>query len=181
MTENVFGRTGGPYLDIEEAKARELKSARIEDREPDFSAENLFPMTDHTVKIPVDPTDDESVAEAREKINELVSPEGTQVSESSADEAPMSSPVLAVGASAEDSTPFGQVKTEEGTSDSEAVEEEAFNSEEVDANSPANTDTTADTNTDFSVDTEAPSSNPDPVTTDDNKSNDDPFADDATE
>ena len=35
--DGLTGRDGGPYLDIEEAKEREIRSARMENREPDFS------------------------------------------------------------------------------------------------------------------------------------------------
>lgn len=34
--DGVFGRTGGPYLDIEQDKAEEIRRASIEGREPDF-------------------------------------------------------------------------------------------------------------------------------------------------
>lgn len=134
MTENVFQRTGGPYLDIEERKARELKSARIEGREPNFSASNLFPEVDHTVNIAVDPTSEESVDSALGRLTELSS-DVADVSVSSAEEAPVSSPVLAAEASSDVPTPNGQVKTEEGTPDNDAVNEEVNSSVDSD---PAN-------------------------------------------
>lgn len=34
--DNITGRDGGPYLDIEEAKAAERRRAEVEGREPDF-------------------------------------------------------------------------------------------------------------------------------------------------
>lgn len=35
--DGLTGRDGGPYLDIEEAKAAEVRRAAVEGREPDFS------------------------------------------------------------------------------------------------------------------------------------------------
>jgi hypothetical protein len=34
--DGLTGRDGGPYLDLEEAKAAEIRRAVVEDREPDF-------------------------------------------------------------------------------------------------------------------------------------------------
>lgn len=37
INDGVYGRDGGPYLDVEQAKAEEVRRAAIEDREPDFT------------------------------------------------------------------------------------------------------------------------------------------------
>lgn len=34
--DGLTGRTGGPYLDIEQAKQAEIQRAKVEDREPNF-------------------------------------------------------------------------------------------------------------------------------------------------
>lgn len=41
---DILGRTGGPFADQIELEAREIKSARIEGREPNFSVENMAPL-----------------------------------------------------------------------------------------------------------------------------------------
>ena len=37
INDGVHGRDGGPYLDVEQAKAEEVRRAAIEGREPDFT------------------------------------------------------------------------------------------------------------------------------------------------
>lgn len=43
---DIYNRDGGPFLDQIEVEQREIKSARIEGREPDFSVKNLAPTHD---------------------------------------------------------------------------------------------------------------------------------------
>ena len=49
--DGVFGRTGGPYLDVEQDKAEERRRATLENREPDF--DNL-PASAGTLLVPAD-------------------------------------------------------------------------------------------------------------------------------
>lgn len=41
---DIYGRTGGPYLDQVELEATERRNATAEGREPDFSLANLLPL-----------------------------------------------------------------------------------------------------------------------------------------
>ncbi len=41
---DILGRTGGPYFDQLELEAREIRAARVEGREPNFSVDNLAPL-----------------------------------------------------------------------------------------------------------------------------------------
>lgn len=49
--DGVFGRTGGPYLDVEQDKAEERRRATVEGREPDL--ENPLPSAG-TLLVPAE-------------------------------------------------------------------------------------------------------------------------------
>ena len=56
---DILGRTGGPFLDQLELIQREAESAVAEEREPDFSLENIAPlMTDANLILGVAATAD---------------------------------------------------------------------------------------------------------------------------
>ena len=65
--DGLTGRTGGPYLDIEQAKQAEIQRAKVEDREPNFdtmaasagiqlvTAEQLLSQAGHNRPFDFDP------------------------------------------------------------------------------------------------------------------------------